>query len=458
MEGQFTIQLSFQEGRKLGLILVDTSSNDDVVQIPAPHQPGGTLNGVVQSVASKISNVVFAAAQTVAPPTRVIRHSNRNRETQIKLSPHSIVFAFAAKILEAAKALDIDDTNFNSLIGWAKSQSFDVNQNYNTHSVAKFNDLMLLYALTGAIKPRDEIEKIQYRKGGLEKSCNPQNRTHKVGRRRSRPYYRSNYYKTFFCCNASGLHDVINILSNSENYPLYITLKRTLTIDVTGQSVNSQLEPPSKRQKTSSDGVICLLDSSDEEDNAEKEGDHKTLDPYKNGTIDKIDESLTMMTIEPHEAVAPKDPPLLQFEDDTFVITPYGCGKILTSRVERHALVANNDATIFRPIRIYSVDLHFGTCHLPASQIKPMTGSSYEKTIFTYQKVPLNEHDLLRLRPMTYLNDSIINFYLKFVKRQVDEAKNNTNGSIKAEGGLWNELDGEGIHIFVSDSYMFLLT
>lgn len=453
MEERFTIQLSFQESRKLGLILIDGSDDDHQATSPSER-----ISGAVSSVASAISAVataVASAAQRIASPARTQRSNKRKRGIQVCISPDSIVFTFTANLIEAAKALDIDATDFDKLIEWARTKAPITYYNGNPYSVDRFNEQSLLYALTGSIKPMDEIEKIQYRKSG--KSCKPQNR--RIGGRRSRPYFRSDHYKTFFCCNTSVLSDVIDILLHPENYPLYITLKRRPAINHT----NPIDQPPRKRQRTNNDtyqqqqqqqpndGVICLLDSSDDEEE-EDINIAETTEANSNEKNDKIDESFSMMSIEPLECTVPKDPPLLLFEEDDFVLTPYGAGKILTSRVERQASVTNNDATIFKPVRIYSIDLHFGTCHIPASQIQSLTGTSYDKTIFTYQKVPLNEHDFLRLRPMTYLNDSIINFYLKFVKCQVDAATYSTTATTKSEERSWDGLDGEGIHIFVSQS------
>ena len=462
MEERFTVLLSFQEGRKLGLVLIDPASwsNDEAQVTSSPSQK------IIRAISAAATTVV-AAAQGVASPSRNLRLNKRKREIQVCISPQSIIFRFAAKLLKEAKAHDVDETDFGTLMEWARTKSsVTAEMNGMTYSSASFNTESLLFALTGTIKAMDEIEKIQYKKTDLEKSCNPVNKTRQTGGRRSRPYFRSDHYKTFLCCNAHSINnDVVRILVNPENYPLYITFKRRPAIKPTDliNIADSTLEPPRKRQRTSndtqqqqqeekesSDGVICLLDSSDEEEEVEEDHTNvpETTNADSNEKNNKIDESFSRMSIEPQECTVPADPPILQFEEDDFVLTPYGPGKILTSRVERRASVTNNDATIFKPVRIYSIDLHFGTCHLPASQIQSLTGTSYDKTIFTYQKVPLNEHDLLRLRPLTYLNDSIINFYLKFVKCQVDAA---ATGTAKPANG-WDDFDGEGIHIFVSHS------
>jgi Ulp1 family protease len=139
-------------------------------------------------------------------------------------------------------------------------------------------------------------------------------------------------------------------------------------------------------------------------------------------------------------------------KEDEFVLTPYGPGKIKSSRIERNA-IDNDDhsfGSIFRPTIIYTIDLHFGICHVPANQVTPIAGTSFtEKTVLTYQRAPLTEHDILRLRPMTYLNDSIVNFYLKIMKDQYDQYNNVRPLTNRG----WDDLDGEGIHIFPSFCY-----
>lgn len=473
-EELFTIQLSYQEGRKLGLVLIDGSNGgghtgggelDRQVPTSPAHMIGEALTGAAKSVAAAVTTAattVASVAQAVAASpakTQPPRRSNkRKRELKVCISPSSIVFTFVAKLKEAAKALHFDETDFDKIMEWGRANSLTSSFHGLEYSFFTFNEESLMYALTGAIKPMMSIEKIQYRKPDTEKSCNSkqQNKiTRPIGGRRSQSYFRSDHYKTFFCCNSADVNGVVKILSCGDNYPLYMTLKPKpdiINIDPIVTANSSDMEPPRKRQRTeneqtSNDGVICLLDSSDEEE--EDQQDTNVVDTSKtasNDTDEKMNGTFAMID------TVPKDPPLLKFEDDDFVLTPYGPGKILTSRVERQPSVTHYDATIFNPIRIYSIDLHYGVCHIPANQIKPMTGSGYDKTIITYQKVPLNEHDLLRLRPMTYLNDSIINFYLKFVKCQVEAAAAAAAPTVTALSG-WDALDGDGVHIFPSYCY-----
>ena len=468
-EDFFTIQLTFQEGRKLGLVLIDR--DDEQLDRHVPTSPSarildGALRSVKTAVATAATNVAAQVISAFPVPSRPNKNK-RKREIQICVSPRSVVFTFAAKLLDAAKALDFEATDFDKMMAWGRANSPKCSFCGIEYSLASFNEQSLMYALTGTVKPFLSIEKIQYRKASVAKSCNLKHNktTRPIGGRRSWQYFRSDYFDTLLCCNSTNLKQVTDILSCSRNYPLYITFKQghaTKNIDPIVTANSSDMGPPRKRKRTkinndtqqnqTKSDVICLLDRADDE---VEEDRNDNTEANSNETNDSIQQSFSTMSIEPHQYTVPNDPPQLPFEEDDFILTPYGPGKILASRVERRAFVTNNDATIFKPIRIYSVDLHFGTCHIPANQIRSI-GTSYEKTFFTYQKVPLNEHDLLRLRPMTFLNDSIINFYLKFVKSQVDAVIGAT--ATKSEERSWDNLDGSGIHIFPSYCYTKIQT
>ena len=249
-------------------------------------------------------------------------------------------------------------------------------------------------------------------------------------------------------------------------YPLYITFIRlppSNIHDSTERSSRSRCKRLRKsdpnidvdQNKQPKYEVISLLDSSDEEDQ-----EIKTL---TNRGIAKLDGDASLQlsskdstTNSPPKPLLPKvvppDPYRIPFDDDAFVLTPFGPGKIISSRVERYACDDDHSyATFFKPTVIYTIDLHYGTCHIPASQVTSISGTSYtEKTVITYQRAPLTEHDLLRLRPMTYLNDSIVNFYLKYLKTQYEQ--NSNIRPLTTERG-WDDLDGEGIHIFPSFCY-----
>ena len=353
------------------------------------------------------------------------------------------------------------------------------------------------------------------------------------------PYFRSDHYRSVYFENKScGAQELTKILCNPKFYPLYLTFRRMVCVESkiiphasttaniddenfcnppmqkrlkkSELNTDSKVVPPAKdnlngvKRKQQDEEVICLLDSSGDEDDDEynSTGESTKDGTNKNDIINAIameadsacsdskqsSQSLSVQNdVEPslpasltyfhHKAVPPD--PTVPLHDDDFVLTPFGPGKILSWRVERHASANLNaegqlDATIYNPVLIYSIDLHYGTCHIPANQVKTISGTPYtEQTLLTYHRVPLTEMDLLRLRPMTYLNDSIVNFYLKYLKLQFDrnnEQKkitiaDDSNDGKEQSAALerpipnindtrgWDDLDGEGIHIFPSFLY-----
>lgn len=140
------------------------------------------------------------------------------------------------------------------------------------------------------------------------------------------------------------------------------------------------------------------------------------------------------------------------YELDDWVQTPIGPGKIVSCRVDRFT---ESDTFILKPILIYTVDLALQFSITSTQSIHQLSASSktfqkrstqihvpynllqpYESTIDSTKLVlkwnssidPTNKSaknditllrkDVLRLTPQTYLNDSIINFFLKFTVLQ----------------------------------------
>lgn len=274
-------------------------------------------------------------------------------------------------------------------------------------------------------------------------------------KRRSFPYFRSDHHKAIWLQNKNGAQEVNNILNNLAFYPLYVTFQRWAhpTNGKQPAKTDASNPPPAKRLKIDSsvnatpqprNDVICLLDSSDDEDEPDL--------PAKNDNLESTTRSPDTLPIQfttSYEPPADPTPPLLKASDNAdFVLTPYGAGKIVASRVERYTSTSGN-ASILKPTIIFSIDLHFGICHVPSHQVTTISGTPYvSKPLLTYNKVPITAMDLLRLRPMTYLNDSIVNFYLKYLKAQTE-----TVNTTAASGRGWDDLDGNGVYIFPSFCY-----
>ena len=418
--------------------------------IPPPAKPRPQPQG--KDFTTRKSGVSYNDLSHTPQATRV--NNKRKRPTRVCVSPNSIVFTLQQRIIELLSSTSpTSNNNIATLLKLGRETNLSVKFRNGVIEMKEINEQVMAFVLGGTIKPGDIVEKIQHTTKASEQMAKVISvrggSSNSRRKRRSRPYFWSEHYTTFLSEN-KDVKNVVSLLRSEENYPLYITLKRPAQPDSKAKGSTDTMSPPRKRLKTSTstvgqpakngaNDVICLLDSSDEEEEVEnKKAEKPDTKGKSNG--DTASQPLT----------ARPDPLPLPHYDDDFVLTPYGPGKILSSRVERYASTdKDSEATIYNPTRIYTIDLHFGICHVPASRVKRISGTPYtEKTLITYQRVPITEHDLLRLRPMTYLNDSIINFYLKYLKCNFDKG----GGTDNANRG-WDDLDGEGIHIFPSFCY-----
>ena len=498
---RFTIKVSYQPGRKLGLVLLDSllepaevdegmamviRGGGSTIQIDESdgandedeENEGAPPNDDPISGLSLQEDFEAEAVAARSPPARV---NKRKRPTTLRLSSNSIVLHFAKLLLAKSSSLEAANTgagsspqqqtsNLDTLIEWGRSNLPPMDFRNGFVTLSAINDEVLKFAMAGTIKAGDIVERIQYTRlapySTMARVVQPTTKSYNR-KRRCKPYYRSDHYTTLLCENKTA-SEVGDILRSAESYPLYLTFKRQMPVSDADQRSEGNPPPPRKRLKRSdsnirptingvstnkqqSDEVICLLDSSDEEEGA-VENDEKLVNGGNVSDHMEIDSPSNSSSPLPHPQFAPPDPPHVLFDDDDFVLTPYGPGKILSSRVERNASFdIRSGATIWKPTIFYSIDLHYGICHVPASSVRPIAGTPYtEKTLITYQRVPLNGHDLLRLRPMTYLNDSLVNFYMKYLKAQFDL---NNEGKKISQGRGWDDLDGEGIHIFPSFCY-----
>mmetsp|Transcript_23958 Transcript_23958/g.57811 ORF Transcript_23958/g.57811 Transcript_23958/m.57811 type:complete len:931 (+) Transcript_23958:89-2881(+) len=505
----FTIKIAFQADRMLGFMLIDSEIDPDEY-----YESDGTIfsmrgGGTTPKVGNDDEASTFfgggggfsleldfaaeaaAAAKgsqgkvhpTLRPPS-----AKRKRPTRICLSANSLVFKCARQLRATADKSSSPDVNsvsadcaqnfvdpfdIETLIELGREQLPQMQSRDGNVSLEAMNDEVLKFALTGTIQPGDIVEKIQYTRCSPPISAKVLSTDKRKRKRRCQSYLRSDYFTTLQCEHKLSMK-VAAVLRSPQNYPLYITFMRPVPVFDSEGSNCPRDSPPRKRFKHEpntgptnngarannqqpKDEVICLLDSSDEEEDVKEAKRESPVDGSCSmavtGSSMQVSKKTNSSTLLPQ--CVPPDPKQINFLDDDFVLTPFGPGKILSSRVERYASSSNHsDATIFKPTIIYSIDLHFGTCHVPARQVKPISGTSYtEETLITYQRVPLTGHDLLRLRPMTYLNDSIINFYLKYLRSQYDQKHNANTPAQKIEERGWNDLNGEGIHIFPSFCY-----
>lgn len=260
--------------------------------------------------------------------------------------------------------------------------------------------------------------------------------------------------------------------------------RKAEVIDVSGASAKAA-PPPLPPPKP--DEVIDLLDSSDEgedETNEEEKKECMEIEEVQDAQVAKdrpskvgydVDEVVALTD----DSASPPTPPARligplpvalpdpapAFHVGDFVLTKYGPGKVVSSRVDRFP---ENEQLLVAPILMYAIAFRYGFAHIPSTEISVIEGSEYtEKRILTYRNITLNKMDLLRLwyvdfswyfysvsidimalyvvliesnplphisidldlfrqihyftpfrttnRPLTYLNDSLINFYIKYM-------------------------------------------
>ncbi|KAL3785684.1 hypothetical protein ACHAWO_011704 [Cyclotella atomus] len=351
---------------------------------------------------------------------------------------------------------------FNAVQKMRKQHEFNIDLNI----LSTCNDEWMKSAIVNIIRAGTTIFKVEH------KICPPKAlpahnrpiRKHinsRKTKRRSFPYFRSNHYRSIWLENKNdSAQEVNNILNNPAFYPVNVLFQRW----VVKQNVKTDVcnPPRAKRLKTDpsaeatpqpKNGVICLFDSSDEDEEPDEpakacNGHNQHSDELESTTASSGALPVTFTTS--YEPPPDPAPPLLKYSDNAdFVLTPYGAGKVISSRVERYTSISGN-ASLLRPTIIFTIDLHFGICHVPSHQVKTISGTPYvTKSLLTYNKVPITSMDLLRLRPMTYLNDSIVNFYLKYLKARTETGNDETVPS----GRGWDDLDGNGVYIFPSFCY-----
>ena len=95
-------------------------------------------------------------------------------------------------------------------------------------------------------------------------------------------------------------------------------------------------------------------------------------------------------------------------------MTPLGPGKIESWRVERSYNSLYNLEGLRRPVITYTVKYPFGIGYIHQMNVKSV--EMFNKTVLNYRGVSINFVDRCRLWPETYLNDSIINFYIKYLQ------------------------------------------
>ena len=182
--------------------------------------------------------------------------------------------------------------------------------------------------------------------------------------------------------------------------------------------------------------------------------------------------TVVVSALPPPLPLARPDPHPL-FEYEKFVLTPYGPGRVLSYRVDRQ--VTNplsslsrpssssssdrgscedkkgrdkyrerggindyghrSDDLLIDPPLLYAVDLFRGSavCHLHEWKLRSAEGMPWaSRTVLRYSGVSVTWMDTLRLWPLVYLNDNLVNFYLRYlVGEKMSKEKEDNRGEGK---------------------------
>jgi len=239
---------------------------------------------------------------------------------------------------------------------------------------------------------------------------------------------------------------------------------------------------------------ITILDSDDDDDEIEVNIIKPTSESTKVIDMDDIDQSFITITKD-----SSQEEPKLNFVDATPTIaeTPYTIlpdltpkyasnnfvfiksiknpGYIISIRVVRDA---TSIMSILRSHIIYVVYVRFGIAYIREDDLQSLEESNSVEIQrkFTFDGVSVTTMDQLRLWPSLYLNDPLINFYMKYIQKKFpsqdififptyfysrvsyfDEGGLVYRDNKEQRGKLWQDLKGwtKGIDIFTKSFIVF---
>ena len=171
----------------------------------------------------------------------------------------------------------------------------------------------------------------------------------------------------------------------------------------------------------------------------------------------------------PHYMLFPDPIPKFTCNTFVFIASLKIPGYIINIRVVREP---TSIITLLRSCIVYDVYVKFGLAYIHEIDLQPINNS----TIIKYDGVIVTQSDQLRLWPSIYLNDSLINFYLKWIKKKyqsqdififptyfytrvgyVEEGGVVYKDNKEERGKLWNDVKGwtRDIDIFSKSFILF---
>lgn len=391
-----------------GLSFGDPEAKEEVIDVD--NDESNAIDGITPSRRR-------SSRQAAAKPSSTKRNRRGKRKTEMRLSHASPVF------LEAQQ---ISQNNPNAGI-WKKLS-------LTSNSLTK-------YALVGAIQSNDALETI----------------------------YSSKTMKTFKSPSS-------NVLSNPANYPLNLVFARKPGEPIEICLDDDESPSPRKRKRgkkpvadpeIKQPPFISLL-SSDEEDNEDEEVTEETKPPAVRVASVSVD-SIANSNNNDSNCIARPDP-TPGYQTDEWVLTPLGPGRIESFRIDRFS---DSFDSLVNPLLTYQVTLPFGALFVSAKQVQPFEGSPFaNQVVISDDKLSLTQGDVIRLQPNTYLNDNLVNFFLRrldtknkkihvfssyFYTRIADLCQGQKKNTPEFQNLLWDSLKGWIKNVDIWDTDLLLI-
>jgi hypothetical protein len=270
--------------------------------------------------------------------------------------------------------------------------------------------------------------------------------------------------------------------TSSNSRPKRIKVQSSSTPSASTKTCKSLRSNKSKQGTNNSHSKeVISIDSDDDEVLLVVEEEPKTVinvDAIDNSTTDTspkntCDTTPTLDLHPPYQRYTLYPDPIPRYTHSTFVFVRSlrKPGYILDWRIVRET---DTVMTLLRPYITYVVYMKFAISFITESDLQPMEESGCKAV--SLDNVIVTTADQLRLWPTIYLNDSLINFYLKWLQREhpsndififptyfysrvsyLEEGGVIYKDNKEQRGKLWNDLKGwtKGIDIFSKSFVLF---
>jgi hypothetical protein len=167
------------------------------------------------------------------------------------------------------------------------------------------------------------------------------------------------------------------------------------------------LKPPTAAEKTINVDVDVGVDVIEQTSTSKQAASEDKLNQIHSPSLAPPPSAI----VYPHYMLFPDPIPKFTCNTFVFIASLKIPGYIINIRVVREP---TSIITLLRSCIVYDVYVKFGLAYVREIDLQPINNSTFLK----YDGVIITQSDQLRLWPSIYLNDSLINFYLKWIKKK----------------------------------------